>query len=854
MEISILLSFIFAFHCYASYDYYRLPRSVKPQHYNLRFLTHLEDSTRLFFTGDVEIHLQIVEATNNITLHVGSRLNIDPTGIWLHSVVSKCNKDVGIKRVERNSKYDFYILHLDTQLWPAQRYVLRMQFWARLGRTMSGYYASSYHDECGQARFISVTQFEPTDARTAFPCFDEPSFKATFNITLGHPKHYHALSNMPIIEMIPICDRRNWVWSKFWQSEIMSTYLVAYSINDFEGYVSYSAPSVRSTKFVTWARSSAIEQCKYAAEIAPRLMAFYEELFDIRYPMPKMDQLAVPDFSAGAMENWGLISYREASLLYAEDASSLLDKQHVTNIIAHELAHQWFGNLVTMEWWTDLWLNEGFATYVATLGMDKLCSNWHAYEEESVDNVLAILNADSFCSTRPIHQPVSRGSQIAELFDAITYRKGAVIIRMMHIFIGDKAFKSGLNHYLKQHSYINAKQEDLWVHLTAAAHQVNSMPPDLSVQTVMDTWTLQPGIPLITVQRQYSRKTATVTQRRYRMNNEAVPLKKNESPLEVEPCWYVPISFTTDSQSNFVSAEPKAWLRCHVQGDVLPLELNDLPDEQEWLILNVQLATPYRINYDIANWELIIKGLQSAFFKRIHVINRAQLLDDSLSLAWSGHLSYSLALELLGYLKHEHEYIPWRALLDQLSAIDRIIRQTSEFEKFQHFMHHLLEPIYAYLDGIHEDSDNRHHVAHKTLISRWACRFNHADCVKGALKYYHRWFILNNPDETNPVPQNLRSVIYCTAIGHGDADDWNFLWRRYTNSTVASEKRLLLLSLSCSRKVYQIEHFLRVIFREKSLIRKQDVSQIFTAIVRNDIGFHLAKDFFMHKFKLLQQL
>ncbi|KAH8359030.1 hypothetical protein KR093_004039, partial [Drosophila rubida] len=853
MYTIMLLSAIFASLCWGSNDYYRLPRSVKPQHYNLRILTHLENSSRLFFTGDVEIYLHILQATDNITLHVSSRLNIDTSGIWLHSLVSKCNKNIGIERVERNSRNDFYIMHLSTQIVPTQRYLLHLQFWARLGRAMSGYYASSYSDESGQTRFISVTQFEPTDARAAFPCFDEPNFKATFNITLGHPEQYNALSNMPIMEKMPICERRKWVWSIFRQSEIMSTYLVAYSINDFEGYASCITPYKRSVKFTTWARPSAIAQCKYAAEIGPLLMDYYEQLFDITYPLPKIDQLAVPDFSAGAMENWGLITYREASLLYAEEASSLLDKQHVTNIIAHELAHQWFGNLVTMEWWNDLWLNEGFATYVATLGMDNLCGNWHAYEEESVDNVLAILYTDSFRNTRPIHQAVSRASQIAELFDAITYRKGAVIIRMMHFFVGDKAFRSGLNRYLQLHSYINAKQDDLWLQLTDAAHQINSMPYDLDVQTVMNTWTLQPGIPLITVQRHYLKKSATVTQRRYLLYDEEVPLAKNESPLRGEPCWYVPLSFTTESQSNFVATEPKAWLRCYAHGEVSPLALEDLPCDQEWLILNVQLATPYRVNYDVANWELIIKGLQCGDFKRIHVINRAQLLDDSLSLAWSGHLSYIVALELLGYLKHEHEFIPWRAALDQLSAIERIMRQTSELEDFQHFMHHLLDPIYNYLEGIDEDSDNRHHVAHKALINRWACRLNQVDCVQGALKYYHRWFIRKNPDETNPVPQNLRAVIYCTAVRHGDADDWNFLWRRYTNSTVASERRSILLSLGCSSKVDQIEHYLRIIFREKTLIRKQDASQIFGAIVRNDIGFHIAKDFFMHEFELLQR-
>ncbi|KAH8420771.1 hypothetical protein KR222_004323, partial [Zaprionus bogoriensis] len=859
MRIILLLSALLSTCCYASYDYYRLPRSLEPQHYELRVLTHLENAEQLFFTGDVRIHLVVLARTDNITLHVGRELSVASNGTRLWSLSSKCSKCIRIIETNRNYKADFYIMRLDKFLQPGHRYVLRLQFWARLGHSMSGYYASSYLDndcEPSVVKYISVTQFEPTDARSAFPCFDEPDMKATFNITLGHRAHYNALSNMPVIEKIPICEREHWVWSIFQQTEVMSTYLVAYSINEFEGYTSRGAPFKRSVKFTTWARSSAIEQCKYAAEIGPRIMTYYELMFNIRYPLPKMDQLAVPDFSAGAMENWGLITYREASLFYAEEDSSLTDKQHVTNIIAHELAHQWFGNLVTMKWWNDLWLNEGFATYVAILGMDRLCGHWRAYEEESVDNVLTILYTDSFCSTRPIHQSVSRGSQIAELFDSITYRKGAVIIRMMHIFIGDKAFRRGLNSYLEKHAYGNAKQEDLWQALTKAAHAIGSIPPDLDVQTVMDTWTLQPGIPLVNVQRHYPTKSATVTQRRFVMHDEATtfPLVYSEHPLESDSCWFVPISYTTDMLSNFVVLEPRVWLRCTDQHDNVPLELHDLPEDDEWIILNIQLSTPYRVNYDTANWELIIKGLQCESYRRIHVMNRAQLIDDSLALAWSGELCYTLTLELLDYLRYEHEYIPWRAALAQLLAIDRIVRETAEFDEFQHFMQHLLEPIYNSLEGMTEDADNRHHVAHKILINKWACRLGQQDCVKNALKYYQRWFISNDPDESNPVPQNLRSVVYCTAIQHGDKEDWQFIWRRYRNTTVASEQRLMLLSLGCSQDAAIIQRYLRLTFSAESLIRKQDASQIFVSIVRNDAGCHIAKDFLIHQFELLQKL
>ncbi|ALC47321.1 CG31445 [Drosophila busckii] len=354
-----------------------------------------------------------------------------------------------------------------------------------------------------------------------------------------------------------------------------------------------------------------------------------------------MDQLAVPDFSAGAMENWGLITYREAALFYAPDVSSEADKQRVTNIIAHELAHQWFGNMVTMSWWDDLWIKEGFATYIATLGMEKMCCKWNAYEEESLDNMLAILSTDAYCSTRPIHQPVTTANQIGGLFDPITYRKGAVIIRMMHMFIGDMAFRLGLNNYIERQAYGNAKQEDLWQALTQIAHDHSSLPKDLCLQTIMDSWTLQKGYPLIKVRRHYTNKCAVISQSRFKLQPEQQPNARQDQLFEQKRqyCWLVPISYTSELAHNFNSTEPQVWLRCTPKGEPLPLRLRYLPGEFEWIILNVQLTAPYRVDYDSCNWRLLIDALKGLDFQQIHVLNRAQLIDDAMTLAWTGQRS-----------------------------------------------------------------------------------------------------------------------------------------------------------------------------------------------------------------------
>ncbi|XP_041451259.1 aminopeptidase N-like isoform X3 [Drosophila obscura] len=839
----------------ASYDHYRLPQTLQPQHYNLRILTHLEDEDRLSFSGEVEIELRVLQPTSNITLHAGSRLQMTSNRTNLYYMDENGNKKkIGVRAVERNSKYDYYILVLGKVLEPRQNYALYIQFFASFGGGMSGYYASSYKDQnSNKTRYLSVTQFEPAYARTAFPCFDEPAFKATFNITLGHPTKYVALSNMPISKKIPMSGRKNWLWTIFEQTLPMSSYLVCYSVNDFAGLTSRNDFSV---EFTTWARASAIAQCKYAAEIGPRLLDHYERMFEIDYPLPKVDQLAVPDFSAGAMENWGLITYREAALFYAPEASSEVDKQRVANIIAHELAHQWFGNLVTMKWWNDLWLNEGFATYVATLGMQKLCSKWHAYAEESLENMMIVLNSDAYYSTRAVSQTVSRASQFAEQFDPITYRKGAVIIRMMHMFIGDTTFRNGLNCYLKRHAYSNADQSDLWRSLSDAAHKFGSFPKYLDVQTVMDTWTLQAGYPLITVHRDYSRNTISINQRRFLMHGLDKTMEKDN--FFSKECWFVPISYASRSMANFTATEPRVWLQCDSQGKDIPLEVQSPlgAKEDQWLILNVQLTAPFRVNYDTINWKLIIKTLQGGDFRRIHTMNRAQLIDDALALSWNGYLCYKLTLDLLRYIKQEHAYMPWRAALDHLAAIYRIMKQSPDFAVFQpqHFMNDLLSPIYDYLGGMETEANGRcrhHHIAHKTLINQWACRLALYDCVECAVQYYHRWFISNDPDLANPVPQNLRSVVYCAALRQGDESDWNFLWQRYSNATVASERRLILQALGCTQIEFVIRRYLKIIFDENSSIRKQDISLAFGAIARSDIGFPLAKDYFMNNFSLL---
>ncbi|XP_055851073.1 aminopeptidase N-like isoform X2 [Episyrphus balteatus] len=825
----------------SSYNHYKLPESIRPEHYTLEIITHLENPEDLRFEGTSAITFNVLEDTNNITLHA-SNLTIDQTKI----VISKDGEKMNcIKDVEVNSKQEYYIMHLCEPLTKS-KYLIVMPFNAILNKNLHGYYRSSYIDKATkEKRWLSITQFEPTSARLAFPCFDEPEMKANFTIMLGHEKKYSAISNMPLKETMEMENQPGWIWSKFQESIPMSTYLVAYSVNDFK-YKESMVKLKNDVLFRTWSRSDAISQVSYAAEVGPRVLEYYEDIFDIKFPLPKVDEIAIPDFSSGAMENWGLVTYRETALLYERNVSSASSKHRIASVISHELAHQWFGNLVTMKWWTDLWLNEGFATYVASLGVEHLHPEWSSLTEESVDNTLHIFKIDALKSSHPVSTTIGDASEIYQIFDSISYEKGSCVIRMMHLFMGDETFRKGITNYLKEHSYGNAEQDNLWAALTESAHKTRTIPEDYSIKQIMDSWTLQTGYPVITVTRDYTNGTASVSQVRYLLDSQT-------SRSSYESCWWVPLSYTSKSELDFETKTPKQWLECENKKSV-PKVIENMPGPDDWVIFNIQLSGLYRVKYDTKNWEMLIETLMSPDFEKIHAMNRAQLIDDALDLAWAGDQDYEIAMRLVEYLAQERDYIPWKSAIDNLSGVNKILRQSPEYEFFKKYMQKILEPIYEHLNGLNTtnvSSDRLDAIKHKVMIAAWACKFEVSDCIPRAQAYFTKWQSSENPDKNNPVPLDLRSVVYCTSIRNGKEDEWQFLWQRYRNSNVASEKQTILSALGCSREQKILEKYLDMSFHEDSDIKKQDSYVAFGSVARGEVGFPLARDFFIKNIQMI---
>ena len=312
---------------------------------------------------------------------------------------------------------------------------LQLSFTGILNDKMKGFYRSKYHNsETNEDRYAAVTQFDPTDARRAFPCWDEPSLKATFETTLIVPKNLVALSNMNIINESSYKDDAAWRDVKFAKTPIMSTYLVAFIVGEFDYVETKSSDNVMVRVYTPVNKK---EQGLFALEVAAKALPFYKDYFKIAYPLPKMDLIAIPDFAFSAMENWGLVTYRETCLLVDAKNTSSERKQWIALVVTHELAHMWFGNLVTMEWWTHLWLKEGFASFIEFLCVDHLFNEYDIWTQFVTDVYTRALDLDALHNSHPIEVPVGHPSEIDEIFDDISYNKGASVIRMLHQFIGD---------------------------------------------------------------------------------------------------------------------------------------------------------------------------------------------------------------------------------------------------------------------------------------------------------------------------------------------------------------------------------------------------------------------------------
>ena len=474
---------------------------VIPVNYALEFEPVFKNFT---FNGKEIITINCKEHVNSITLHC-AELKIKSCHVRCNGISEKAITKLDAKKEE---------LTIIIKNKIKGTAFVEIEFTGELNDRLLGFYRSQYKQN-GKTKYLATSQFEAADARRAFPCWDEPEAKATFDISIIAENKFTAISNMPIISKKKM---QNKTLYKFAKTPVMSTYLVYLGVGEFE----YLTGKIGKTQVRVITTRGNKSKGKYSLELGKKLLLSYEKYFGIKYPLPKLDLIAIPDFASGAMENWGAITFRETILLYDPKTSSTRTKQYIAEVISHEIAHQWFGNLVTMKWWNDLWLNESFATFMATKFVDKFYPEWDLWNQFVEDAMNAAMGLDSLKNTHPIDVKVNSTSEIREIFDAISYDKGGCVLRMLEHYVGETNFQKGLKRYLADFKYKNAEGRDLW----DAIGKISKMP----VRAMVLTWLKQPGFPVVEIEKQDS--TLHLKQRRYML----------ESDKKSNGLWSIPLS------------------------------------------------------------------------------------------------------------------------------------------------------------------------------------------------------------------------------------------------------------------------------------------------------------------------
>uniref|UniRef100_A0A674H3P1 Aminopeptidase n=1 Tax=Taeniopygia guttata TaxID=59729 RepID=A0A674H3P1_TAEGU len=817
------------------WNQWRLPATLKPEFYEVSLQPFLKpDANNMYiFKGNSSVVFTCEKATDLILIH-SKKLNYTMQGSFHATLRAEGGGNApAISRTWLETPTEYLVVQLGAPLQQGQRYRLSSSFTGELADDLAGFYRSEYTDEAGNKQVVATTQMQAADARKAFPCFDEPAMKANFTVTLIHPSGYGAISNMPAKSEEQVIDGAIWNVTEFDTTPRMSTYLLAFIVSQFTSVGRIS----NNTLIRIWGRPKAIKegQGDYALNVTGRILNFFEKHYNTSYPLPKSDQVGLPDFNAGAMENWGLVTYRENSLLFDAVYSSIGNKERVVTVIAHELAHQWFGNLVTLRWWNDLWLNEGFASYVEYLGADSAEPSWNIKDLMVLNELHAVMATDALANSHPLsfrEEEINTPAQISEVFDSISYSKGASVLRMLSSFLSENVFKEGLQSYLHTFSYSNTIYTDLWVHLQEAVKNNHVQLPD-TISNIMDRWTLQMGFPVVTVDTQ----RGTVRQTHFLLD----PTSSVDRPSVFNYTWIIPITWMTDSgPGNGIY-----WLT-----KVTDTTTSFRVTSPNWLLLNLNVTGYFRVNYNQENWDQLLKQLDAN-----HMVPGALRAwgwggDAALTPGRAKYVNVTLALNTTRFLSQETEYMPWQAALNSLQYFQQMFDRSEVFGAMSKYMHKQVTPLFNHYKNI----TNNWKDIPSGLMAQYnevnaistACSYGVTDCQNLAASYLQQW----KKGPTNPVPPNLRSAIYCSMVATGGEDAWDFLWEKFKNASVVSEADKLRTALSCSPHPWILNRYLQYAL-DPTKIRKQDATSTINSIASNVVGQSLAWDFIRGNWRTL---
>jgi aminopeptidase N len=770
----------------------RLPELAIPENYKLSFTPNFEKDN---FAGEETIQVRVLKPTSQIVLNAAA-INFQSASIDSGGAVQKA-------KVTLSKAGERAILAVATPLAPGPA-TIQTRYTGILNNELRGFYLGKLAD----GKKYAATQFESTDARRAFPGFDEPAYKATFDVTVIADNGHRAISNAKVISDTPGPGAGKHT-VHFATTAKMSSYLVAVVVGDFE-YIEGSADGI---PIRVYGPPGSKSYSSFALGIGEQCMKYYDQYFGIKYPFEKLDMIGLPDFAAGAMENTGLITYRE-TLLQLDDARASVGKhKYVATVIAHEISHQWFGDLVTMKWWEDIWLNEGFATWMENKAVEALRPEWNLDLEEVKDSLDA-LNVDSLQTTRPIHQAADNPAQIQELFDEIAYQKAGVVLGMVEAYLGPEVFRAGVHEYLSKYSYGNANAEDFWNTLALVSKE--------PVDRIMSSFVNQPGAPVVSLKSQCNEKsaTATLSQQRYFADRALFNSKNDE-------LWEVPVCLKEAPGGPGGESQNKCVLLTKRQ-ESLPL-----PTCLDWVLANAGAKGYYRSGYETE----MLQAMSHDMERDMTPAERMILLGNAWAAVRVGRQQIGDFLAFAEGLEADRNRAVMGLLADQIEYISRYLVTETDRDSFERWVRRLLTPAAKDLGWQTKPGESDEQ---KSLRARILHVLGSAGRDPAVLSEARRLTeeALKNPEA---VDRTLVETVFSLAAANGDAALYDRFLEHLRNSRIPEEYYIYLGALSGFSNPQLLERTLEYALTPE--VRSQDKLGVIAAVLENGPGEKLAWNF-----------
>ena len=724
----------------------KLPKEVVPTEYAIRIVPNLDNFT---FAGSESVKLNVRSPVHQLVLN-GLELKIEAASVD--------GKELPLSAIKTDNEKELLTLTLPSELAVGD-HALALRFTGKINQQGQGLFYMRYQEQGSGGRKVMLgTQFEATDARRFFPCWDEPAFRSRFQLTVVVPENWLAVSNIPIESEQKIAGGRE---VRFALTPPMSSYLNVF----VAGELDFIESRVGATQIRVIATKGKAELGRYAFEASAEILKYYNDYFGMPYPLPKLDQIAIPGGFGGAMENWGGITYYESRLLFDPESSSSETKQNIYEVLAHEMAHMWFGDLVTMAWWDNLWLNEGFASWMGSKCTAHFNPQWEVWLARDLPRdptrrsgiaKEAAMEGDARSTTHPIQQRVATEAEANSAFDDITYKKGQSFLRMLESFLGEDVFRDGIRRYMAAHKYSNTTTADLWNVLSEASNK--------SVGEIAAGWTEQPGFPVVSVKREADGKVR-FTQERFTVNF------KNAPPL----LWQIPLTYSV------VGETPATLLMIDKTA-----ALENIPADRA-LKLNLTGAGNYRVEYDNQSWELLLKALP-----KLGVEDRVNLMSDAWALVEAGRAPVSLYFGLVEKLPASTDLAEREQIINVLDFVNGLLVGSSERERFQRFARSLLRPTFATLGWEPKPDELPNAGRLRASLIGALGRLNDHEVLAGCRERFEKY--LAHPAS---LPPDLRAPVLAVVGCYADEKTWNKLHELGLKTTSIEDKQNYYDALAC---------------------------------------------------------